>query len=123
MYVRELKGALAAAPPGWRGDDVLGLLVGEKPATKGVQSEMHSADVALGYVCCSKEGDILQLIWNIKAQAMGLDGVTVGLKYGEDNNKLVLMRGGEMLPLLKKAKTEEDVVVDVSAIDIEGSQD
>ncbi|KAF5987139.1 hypothetical protein FCOIX_1152 [Fusarium coicis] len=123
MYVRELKGAMAAAPPGWRGSDVLGLLVGEKPATKGVQGEMHSADVALGYVCCSKEGDVLQLLWNIKAQEMGLDGVTVGLKYGGDANKLVLVSGGEMLPLLERTKTEgEDVVVDVSAIEIEGSQ-
>ncbi|KAF9776384.1 hypothetical protein IL306_005448 [Fusarium sp. DS 682] len=123
MYIRELKGAMAAAPPGWRGTDVLGLLVGEKPATKGVQSEMNSVDVALGYVCCSKEGDILQLLWNIKAQEMGLDGVTVGVKYGEDKNQLVLMKGGKMLPLLEKLKTEEeDVVVDVSAIKTEGSQ-
>lgn len=112
MYIRELKGAMGAAPPGWRGTDVLGLLVGEKPATKGVQTEMHSADVAMGYVCCSKEGEVLQLLWNLRAQDMGLDGVSVGVKYAEGKSQLVLIRGGEMLPLLEKLKTEvEDVVV------------
>ncbi|KAL4729552.1 hypothetical protein ACLX1H_003972 [Fusarium chlamydosporum] len=107
MYIRELKGAMAAAPPGWRGTDVLGLLVAEKPATKGVQKEMHSADVALGYVCCTREGEIAQLLWNLKAQELGLEGVSVGVKYGEDNNQLVLIQGGEMLPLLNKVKTGE----------------
>ena len=119
MYIRELKGALAAAPPGWRGTDVLGLLVGEKPATKGVQKEMHTADVALGYVCCTKEGEVAQLLWNLKAQEMGLDGVSVGIKYGEDKNQLVLFRGGEMLPLLQKVETKEENVVDVSVLEAE----
>ena len=119
MYIRELKGALAAAPPGWRGTDVLGLLVGEKPATKGVQKEMHTADVALGYVCCTKEGEVVQLLWNLKAQEMGLDGVSVGIKYGEDKNQLVLFRGGEMLPLLQKVETKEENVVDMSVLEAE----
>ncbi|KAM0431814.1 hypothetical protein ACHAPT_005064 [Fusarium lateritium] len=110
MYVRELKGALAAAPPGWRGADTLGLLVGEKPATKGVQGEMHSSEAALGYVCCSREGEVLQLLWNLKAQEIGLEGVTVGVRYGaqgEDGKKLVLMKGGKILPLLEKTTPEE----------------
>ncbi|KAJ4270307.1 hypothetical protein NW762_001986 [Fusarium torreyae] len=119
MYIRELKGAMAAAPPGWRGTDVLGLLVAEKPATKGVQNEMHTADVALGYVCCSKEGEVVQLLWNIKAQEMGLEGVSVGVKYGEQKNQLVLIKRGEMLPLLEKTKSEERGVVDVSDVKVE----
>ncbi|KAF4456982.1 hypothetical protein F53441_997 [Fusarium austroafricanum] len=117
MYIRELKGAMAAAPPGWRGTDVLGLLVGEKPATKGVQSEMYSANVALSYVCCSKEGEVLQLLWNTKAQEMGLEGVSVGVKYGQEKNQIVLIRGGEMLPLLEN--NEIDGVV--GTFETEGS--
>ncbi|GKU01338.1 hypothetical protein FLAG1_03591 [Fusarium langsethiae] len=119
MYIRELKGAMAVAPPGWRGTDVLGLLVGEKPATKGVQKEMHSADVALGYVCCTKEGEVAQLLWNLKAREMGLDGLSVGVKYGRDKSQLVLIRGGEMLPLLEKVRIGKDNVVDVPVIETE----
>ncbi|RGP73755.1 hypothetical protein FLONG3_6246 [Fusarium longipes] len=123
MYIRELKGAMAVAPPGWRGTDVLGLLVGEKPATKGVQKEINTADVALGYVCCTKEGQVMQLLWNLKAQEMGLDGVSVGVKYGEDKkNQIVLMRGGKMLPLLEKVKIEEENVVDVSVLKQKGEK-
>ncbi|KAJ4328493.1 hypothetical protein N0V84_001009 [Fusarium piperis] len=109
MYVRELKGALAAAPPGWRGANTLGLLVAEKPATKGVQRDMNSAEVALGYVCCSKEGELVQLLWNHRAQEMGLDGISVGVRHGVEGaeKKLVLMKGGKVLPLLKKTAPEE----------------
>ncbi|KAH8735989.1 hypothetical protein BGZ61DRAFT_553693 [Ilyonectria robusta] len=86
MFVRELKGARAEAPPGWRSDtDVLGLLVGEKPATRGVQEELR-ASVPLGYVCCSKDGELKQLLWNQAAQEMGLEGVTVAVNNGENDN-------------------------------------
>ncbi|PTD01651.1 hypothetical protein FCULG_00009942 [Fusarium culmorum] len=94
MYIRELKGALA--------------------------KEMHSADVALGYVCCTREGEVAQLLWNLKAQEMGLEGLSVGVKYGGDKSQLVLIRGGEMLPLLEKVNIEKGNVVDVSVIAAEG---
>jgi hypothetical protein len=102
QYVRELKGAMAEAPPGWRGDgEALGLLVGEKAATRGVLEELR-AGVGLGYVCCSREGEVVQLLWNQRAQDMGLEGVTVGVKYVDEGKekKLVLMREGKMVPLL-----------------------
>ncbi|KAK7413719.1 Cell morphogenesis protein PAG1 [Neonectria punicea] len=120
MYVRELKGARADAPPGWRGaGDALGLLVGEKPATRGVQEELR-ATAALGYVCCSREGEVKQLLWNQAAQEMGLEGVTVAVRYagkeGGDGDKaddlekqLVLMKGGKKLPLLQKVRSVEAV--------------
>lgn len=110
MYVRELKGALAAAPPGWRsGADTLGLLVAEKPATKGVQRDLNSAEVALGYVCCSRDGELVQLLWNRRAQEMGLEGISVGVRHGvgAGGKMLVLMRGGKVLPLLEKTAPEE----------------
>ncbi|KPM44375.1 hypothetical protein AK830_g2175 [Neonectria ditissima] len=123
MYVRELKGARAEAPPGWRGaGDVLGLLVGEKPATRGVQEELR-APAALGYVCCSKAGEVKQLLWNEAAQKMGLEDVTVAVRYAggdgdgdrdrdegdEPEKQLVLMKGARTLPLLEKL-TSVDVV-------------
>ncbi|RTE80785.1 hypothetical protein BHE90_004740 [Fusarium euwallaceae] len=119
MYVRELKGALAAAPPGWRGVDTLGLLVAEKPATKGVQRDMNSAEVALGYVSCSKEGELVQLLWNYKAQEMGLEGISVGVRHGVEGQekKLVLMKRGKILPLLEKVTPEEQ---ETSRIPVDG---
>lgn len=106
-FVRELKGALAVAPPGWRGDDALGLLVGEKPATKGVVGEILGSDRALGYVCCSREGDIRQILWNGRAQDIGLEGVAVGVRHEGEDKKLVLLREGEVLPLLNEVKDFE----------------
>ncbi|CAM1511583.1 Fc.00g090960.m01.CDS01 [Cosmosporella sp. VM-42] len=119
MYVRELKGAVKEAPPGWRGPNVLGLLVGEKPATKGVQEELNSA-TPLGYVCCSKEGEVIQLLWNHKAQEMGLEGISVGVRHTEGTNEkqLVLMKGDKVLPLLEKAKRPAEEVAT-----IQGSED
>ncbi|KAH6895826.1 hypothetical protein B0T10DRAFT_478952 [Thelonectria olida] len=107
QYARELKGAMAEAPPGWRGDgEALGLLVAEKPATRGVLEELR-APVGLGYVCCSRDGEVVQLLWNQRAQEMGLEGVTVGVKYVDDaagKKKLVLMRRGKVLPMLDVAE-------------------
>lgn len=111
MFMRELKGARAEAPPGWRSDtDVLGLLVGEKPATRGVQEELR-ASVPLGYVCCSKDGELKQLLWNQAAQEMGLEGVTVAVKYAAEGDglekQLVLMKRARTLPLLEKLDSLE----------------
>ncbi|KAH7017328.1 hypothetical protein EDB80DRAFT_281351 [Ilyonectria destructans] len=111
MFVRELKGARAEAPPGWRGDgDVLGLLVGEKPATRGVQEELRAL-APLGYVCCSKDGELKQLLWNQAAQEMGLEGVTVAVKYAAEGDglekQLVLMKGVRTLPVLEKLESLE----------------
>lgn len=100
--VRELKGALKAAPPGWRGADVLGLLVSEKPATKGVQNELHT-DVPLAYICCSREGGVAQLLWNHRAQEIGLEGISVGIRHLDDppeGKQIILMKDGKVLALL-----------------------
>ncbi|KAJ3525661.1 hypothetical protein NM208_g11543 [Fusarium decemcellulare] len=53
------------------------------------------------------------------AQEMGLDGISVGVRYGEDQqeNKLVLMKGGKMLPLLEKTKPEEQEATPVADLD------
>ena len=101
--VRELKGALKAAPPGWRGTDLLGILVSEKPATKGVQDELHT-DVPLVYGCCSREGDVVQLLWNHRAQEIGLEGLSVGVRHMGDSQakQIILMKDGKALPLLEK---------------------
>ena len=49
--VREMEGAFRSAPAGWRGGNVVGLVVSGKPATKGVIDGMKRSDKGLGWVC------------------------------------------------------------------------
>jgi hypothetical protein len=95
---RELEGAFAGAPVGWRGAGVLGLLVSQKSATKGVREALGRSRWPMGYVLCGSGGKILQMLWNRRAEQEGLEGVGVGLKYagGNRNEKeVVLMWKGE----------------------------
>lgn len=79
---RELEGAFVGAPSGWRGSGVLGLLVSQKSATKGVREAMGRSRWPMGYVLVTPEGKVLQMLWNQRAEVEGLEGVGVGLKYG-----------------------------------------
>jgi hypothetical protein len=95
---RELEGAFVGAPIGWREAGVLGLLVSQKSATKGVRDALGRSRWPMGYVLCGDDGKILQMLWNRKAQQGGLEGIEVGLKYwgGDRNEKeVVLMWKGE----------------------------
>ena len=97
---RELEGAFVGAPPGWRGSGVLGLLVSQKSATKGVREALGRSRWPMGYVLCGSDGKILQMIWNRRAEEEGLDGIGVGLKYaGSDRTKreVVLTWKGETI--------------------------
>ncbi len=90
---RELEGAFVGAPTGWRGSGVLGLLVSQRSATKGVREAMGRSRWPMGYVLCTPEGKILQMLWNRRAEQEGLEGVAVGLKYagGDVNQKEVVL--------------------------------
>jgi hypothetical protein len=90
---RELEGAFVGAPPGWRGSGVLGLLVTQKSATKGVREALGRSRWPMGFVLCNAEGKILQMLWNRKAEQAGLEGIGVGLKYtgGDVTEKEVVL--------------------------------
>ncbi|KAI4863913.1 hypothetical protein F4820DRAFT_425505 [Hypoxylon rubiginosum] len=78
--VRELEGAFAGAPAGWRGSGstgVLGLLVTQKPATRGVRDALARSRWPMGYVSCSEEGRLEQVLWNERAGREGLEGLGV----------------------------------------------
>jgi hypothetical protein len=95
---RELEGAFVGAPIGWRGTGVLGLLVSQKSATKGVREALGRSRWPMGYVLCEADEKILQMLWNKKAEEGGLEGIEVGLKYagGDRNEKeVILMWKGE----------------------------
>ncbi|EKD18702.1 uncharacterized protein L3040_002129 [Drepanopeziza brunnea f. sp. 'multigermtubi'] len=97
---RELEGSFVGAPSGWRGNGVLGLLVSQKSATKGVREAMGRSRWPMGYVLVTREGKVLQMLWNRRAEVEGLEGVGVGLKYGggeSGEREVVLTWKGEAL--------------------------
>lgn len=101
--IRELEGSFAGAPPGWRGQGVLGLLVAEKTATKGMRDALGRAGMPMGYFCCEGEdGVVRQMLWNQRAEDGGLEGVDVALRRGGERNvgEVVLVKNGEPLPFV-----------------------
>ncbi|KAK4080244.1 hypothetical protein Trihar35433_1349 [Trichoderma harzianum] len=101
--IRELEGSFAGAPPGWRGQGVLGLLVGEKTATKGMRDALGRAGMPMGYFCCEgSDGVVRQMLWNQRAEEGGLEGVDVALRRGggRDVGEVVLVKNGEPLPFV-----------------------
>jgi len=83
--IRELEGAFSGAPPGWRGEGVLGLLVATRETTKGVREAMRRSSLPLGFVMVTAdEGKVLQFTWNHEASQRGLEGMGVTTKYTHD---------------------------------------
>lgn len=110
QHVRELEGALAGAPPGWRtasANCVMAFLIAERPATKGVQDALASSKWPMGYAFCEGSGAVRQLLWNIKATELGLDGIEIGTRHVNDGKELVLMRQGRRIPFPKVNKQGE----------------
>jgi hypothetical protein len=102
-FIRELEGSFVGAPPGWRGSGVLGLLVTERRATKGVRDALGRSRSPMGYFCCTADGVVKQMQWNQRAEEEGLVGVDVALKRGseEGEDEVVLVKNGEPLPLVE----------------------
>lgn len=96
-HVRELEGAFVGAPVGWRGSGVMGLLVGQHPATKGVRDSLGRSRWPMGYISCSiTDGQVEQIQWNRRASDQGLDGIGVEVRYTEGGlPKLALTMNGE----------------------------
>ncbi|KAI9171032.1 hypothetical protein HJFPF1_00511 [Paramyrothecium foliicola] len=103
-YVREMEGAFVGAPVGWRGPGVLGLLVSEKPATKGVRDSLARSHWPMGFINCSKDGTVQQMLWNRRAEAEGLDGFGVVAQHGagHQETRLVLVKNGKVLPFVEQ---------------------
>lgn len=99
--VRELEGAFVGAPAGWRGSAVLGILVIQNPATKGVRDALGRSRWPMGFVTCTAEGKLLQMLWNKRAEEEGIQGIGVGLKYSggaPDKKEIHLTWKGEGIP-------------------------
>ncbi|KAG9259227.1 uncharacterized protein F5Z01DRAFT_30511 [Emericellopsis atlantica] len=100
--IRELEGAFVGAPAGWRGQGVLGLMVAQRPATKGVRDSLGRSRWPMGYLFCEAEGEVKQMIWNRRAEEEGLEGFGVTTRHVESkaDPELALMKQGKLLPLV-----------------------
>ncbi|KAL9114450.1 MAG: hypothetical protein Q9227_001531 [Pyrenula ochraceoflavens] len=91
--VRELEGGFTGAPPGWRGEGVLAALVSPLPTTKGVRDAMARSYNPILWLTMASDGTndgqgaIKQILWNRAATDLGLEGLKVVTKYGEDLSK------------------------------------
>ncbi|KAI0387498.1 hypothetical protein F5Y04DRAFT_5488 [Hypomontagnella monticulosa] len=89
-HVRELEGAFVGAPPGWRssrpGSGVLGFLVAQRPATKGMRDALSRSRWPMGYMSCSQDGRLEQMLWNGRAEEEGLEGLGVGVRFSENTD-------------------------------------
>lgn len=99
QHVRELEGAFTGAPPGWR-SDVMALLVCERSATKGVRDALGRSRWPMGFVFCERDGAPKQMIWNQRAEELGLAGLGVGARHSNSGTVLVLTKKGKMLPFV-----------------------
>ncbi|KAM7211942.1 Protein of unknown function (DUF2034) domain containing protein [Rhypophila decipiens] len=101
--IRELEGAFIGAPAGWRmtspssGDGVLGILVLDKPTTKGIREAMGRSRWPMGFVYCSKEGVVEQFLWNERAVAQGLEGLGAVKRYAPQGQQVALTFKGRIL--------------------------
>lgn len=83
---RELEGAFVGAPPGWRGEGVLGLVACTTEATKGMRDAMARSELPMGFLKVRAEGGLDQFLWNKRAADTGLEGLGVTLRYHGQND-------------------------------------
>ncbi|CAK7266747.1 hypothetical protein SEPCBS119000_002188 [Sporothrix epigloea] len=101
--VRELEGAFIGAPVGWRigvgvgnakesqdtgSSALIGVLVTEKPATKGIREALVRSRWPMAYISCPSAGHVQQILWNQQAEKMcGLAGLGVTLRHAVDDEQ------------------------------------
>ncbi|KAK4541680.1 hypothetical protein LTR36_007824 [Oleoguttula mirabilis] len=97
--VRELEGAYAGAPAGWRGEGVLGMLVSIQHTTKGVAEAVQRSRLPLAVMQVTREGTVKQFIWNAVAAQAGLEGLGVAVRYAPEGARAVDQGSGTVAPV------------------------
>lgn len=108
--MRELEGTFAGAPVGWRGPEVLAFLVSENPATKGVRDAFGWSRRPMGFIACSRAGQLRQMVWNPPAVQLGLEGLGVGTRLSPvpgGEPELRLLWKGKHLPLQEPSAAQD----------------
>ena len=114
--VRELEGAAAGAPDGWRGSGTIGVLCAKRPATKGVMEAVRRSGMPVLWIMVDdigqNEARVRQMLWNERVSELGAEGMAVGLrhrtgKHGLMEHESILLWKGEPWPPDRKASTKE----------------
>lgn len=111
--VRELEGAAAGAPEGWRGERTVGVLCAKKPATKGVRETIQRCGMPVVWAMIEDVGEgrsrIGQVLWNEKVNQVGAQGMAVGLKHtpvadgeGLEKECVLLCKGVPWVPQVEE---------------------
>ncbi|KAK3390499.1 hypothetical protein B0H63DRAFT_117256 [Podospora didyma] len=105
--IRELEGTFVGAPAGWRGSRVMGFLVTDRPATKGIRDALGRSRWPMGFISCSRTGLVQQILWNRRAEEEGLEGLGIGVRHSQSSaqegvpaeQKLLLTFNGNHQPM------------------------
>ncbi|PGH16881.1 hypothetical protein AJ79_01525 [Helicocarpus griseus UAMH5409] len=85
--VRELEGTFAGAPVGWRGEGILGILVSSRESTKGLRVALLKSRHPLVWIFTELGGHVRQILWNKRAEDLGLAGLGVELVHANDGEE------------------------------------
>jgi hypothetical protein len=85
--IRELEGAYVGAPSGWRGADVMALLIARDPATLGTRNALQRSRLPMGFAQITESGVLRQFMWNHVAQEARLTGMSVTSEYRETEDR------------------------------------
>ena len=91
--VRELEGAVAGAPDGWRLPSTIGVLCGKQPATNGVREAVKKSGTPILWIMVEEHaeakhvGRVRQVLWNERVDELGLQDMSVGLKHVEGQDE------------------------------------
>ncbi|PSN70714.1 hypothetical protein BS50DRAFT_545617 [Corynespora cassiicola Philippines] len=79
---RELEGSFQGLPPEWWNKDVLGLIVSDRTATRGLLETLGQSTYPMGFLKVTRDkGAIEQFLWNRAAADKGLQGLGVTLRH------------------------------------------
>ncbi|KAE8371393.1 hypothetical protein BDV26DRAFT_130587 [Aspergillus bertholletiae] len=115
--VRELEGTFNQSPVGWRTGDEIGILVGPREATKGVRDALTRSSYPLIWMMIERDGTLRQVLWNGKAEQLGLVNLGVEVRYSADedadsSNGIVLTWDGEEIPNMEQVERQVNAVED-----------
>jgi hypothetical protein len=77
----------------------MGFLVAPSEATKGMRDAMVKSRLPLGFMRVTREGKVLQMLWNQRAGLWGLEGFAVTMRFGKEGREqeIVMTRNGRMI--------------------------
>ncbi|KAE8352532.1 hypothetical protein BDV28DRAFT_135000 [Aspergillus coremiiformis] len=113
--VRELEGTFHQSPVGWRTGDEVGVLVGPREATKGVRDALARSKYPLIWMMIERDGAMRQVLWNGRAEQLGLVGLGVEVRYSAEDadssaKKVALIWDGEEMPHMDQVESEMSAV-------------